>query len=67
MKEAPKTTSDQSPNQNPFHYQEILTSIRQIRPAPDQRLLVVSDVHGHLQWLKELLKKMDYGDRKSVV
>lgn len=67
MKEAPKTTSDQSPNQNPFHYQEILTSIRQIRPAPDQRLLVVSDVHGHLQWLKELLKKMDYGGNDVLI
>lgn len=67
MKEASSTTSGKPPNQNPFQHQELLTSIQQIHPSPDQRLLVVSDVHGHLRWLKELLKKMAYGGNDVLV
>lgn len=67
MREASSTTSGKSPNQNPFQHQELLTSIQQIHPSPDQRLLVVSDVHGHLHWLKELLKKVAYGGNDILV
>lgn len=40
---------------------ELVTTIQQIDPSPTQRLLVVSDIHGHLNWLTALLEKMEYG------
>lgn len=40
---------------------ELVTTIQKIDPLPIQRLLVVSDIHGHLNWLTGLLEKMEYG------
>ena len=39
---------------------EIKTTIQEIDPRPDQRLLVVSDVHGHTDRLMQLLRQMRY-------
>lgn len=39
----------------------MLTTIQRIETLPGQRLLVISDIHGHLNWLIQLLKKMEYG------
>ena len=40
---------------------ELRTTIEQIEAAPGQRLLVVSDIHGHFNRLVQLLKKLEYG------
>lgn len=40
---------------------EIRTTIEKIEPGPGQRLLVVSDIHGHLNRFVQLLRKMEYG------
>ncbi len=40
---------------------EIKTTIQRIEAKPGQRLLVVSDIHGHLDRLIQLLRQMDYG------
>ncbi len=40
---------------------KILTTIESIEAKPGQRLLVVSDIHGHLNRLVQLLEKMNYG------
>ena len=58
--------------------EKIRTTIEKIPAEPGQRLLVTSDVHGHLDHLVQLLRKMEYDgndilvivgdlDRKSVV
>lgn len=39
----------------------IKTTIQRIEAKPRQRLLVVSDIHGHLDRLIQLLRQMDYG------
>lgn len=41
--------------------EEIRTTIEKIEAAPGQRLLVVSDIHGHFNRLVQLLKRMEYG------
>ncbi|MCM1057840.1 MAG: metallophosphoesterase [Firmicutes bacterium] len=41
--------------------EELLTTIQSIEAEPGQRLLVVSDIHGHLNRLIRLLEKMNYG------
>lgn len=41
--------------------EELLTTIQDIETAPGQRLVVISDIHGHLNRLVRLLKKMNYG------
>ncbi|MCM1345270.1 MAG: metallophosphoesterase [Muribaculaceae bacterium] len=47
---------------------EIKTTIENIPAQPGQRLLVVSDIHGHLDWLVQLLKKLEYdGDDILVI
>lgn len=47
---------------------EILTKIQKIEAEPGQRLLVVSDIHGHLNRLVQLLKKMNYdGDDILII
>lgn len=38
-----------------------MTTIHKIESRPGQRLLVVSDIHGHLNRLAQLLRKMNYG------
>lgn len=46
----------------------IKTTIENIPVQPGQRLLAVSDIHGHLDWLVQLLKKMEYdGDDILVI
>ena len=40
---------------------ELCTTIERIGAAPGQRLLVVSDIHGQLDWLIRLLEKAEYG------
>lgn len=40
---------------------ELGTTIEKIEAAAGQRLLVVSDIHGHFNRLVQLLKKMEYG------
>ncbi len=41
----------------------IKTTIQEIAAKPGQRLLVISDVHGHPDRLIQLLRQMDYGGR----
>lgn len=40
---------------------EIKTTVQQIDARPGQRLLAVSDIHGHPDRLAQLLRQMDYG------
>lgn len=40
---------------------EIKTTIQRIEAKPGQRLLVISDIHGHLDRLIQLLRQMGYG------
>ena len=46
---------------------EMLTAIEKIEAAPGQRILVVSDVHGHFNHLVQLLRKMEYGGDDILV
>ena len=47
---------------------ELKTTIQHIEAAPGQRILVVSDIHGHFNYLVQLLKKMEYsGDDILVI
>ena len=46
---------------------ELKTTIQNIEAAPGQRLLVVSDIHGHFNHLVQLLKKMEYGGDDILV
>ncbi|MCM1188996.1 MAG: metallophosphoesterase [bacterium] len=43
------------------------TSIEKIPAAPGQRILVVSDIHGHVNRLVQLLKKLEYGESDILV
>ena len=44
------------------------TTIQQIKAEPGQRIIVVSDIHGHLNHLIQLLKKVNYsGDDILVI
>ena len=44
------------------------TTIQTIKAAPGQRIIAVSDVHGHLNHLIQLLKKINYsGDDILVI
>lgn len=45
----------------------IKTTIEKIPAEPGQRLLVVSDIHGHLDHLVQLLKKMEYDGNDILV
>ncbi len=45
----------------------IVTKIQEIPAGPGQRLLVVSDIHGHLDRLIQLLRQMDYGGEDILV
>lgn len=45
----------------------IKTTIQEIEAKPGQRLLVISDVHGHLDRLVQLLRQMDYGGEDILV
>lgn len=47
--------------------EEIRTTIEKIEAAPGQRLLVVSDIHGHFNRLVQLLKKMEYGGNDILI
>lgn len=40
---------------------ELRTTVQEIKAKPGQRLLVVSDIHGHRSRLARLLEKMEYG------
>lgn len=44
----------------------VRTTIEKIQTEPGQRLLVVSDIHGHLDHLIQLLKKMEY-DKNDIL
>lgn len=44
----------------------LLTTIEKIHAEPGQRLLVVSDIHGHFDCLVQLLKKLEY-DRDDIL
>lgn len=46
---------------------EIRTTIQKIEAGPGQRLLVVSDIHGHLNRLIRLLEKMNYGGNDILI
>ena len=46
---------------------EICTTIERIEAAPQQRLLVVSDIHGHFNCLSRLLQKMEYGGEDILI
>ena len=46
---------------------EVLTTIQKIEIAPGQRLLALSDIHGHFNRLVQLLKKMEYGGNDVLV
>lgn len=45
----------------------IKTTIQEIAAKPGQRLLVVSDVHGHLDRLIQLLRQMDYSGEDILI
>lgn len=45
----------------------IRTTIQKIEAKPGQRLLVVSDIHGHLDRFIQLLRQMDYGGEDILV
>lgn len=45
----------------------VRTTIEKIRTEPAQRLLVVSDIHGHLDHLIQLLKKMEYDGNDILI
>lgn len=45
----------------------IKTTIQEIAAKPGQRLLVISDVHGHPDRLIQLLRQMDYGGEDILV
>ena len=45
----------------------IKTTIQEIAAKPGQRLLVISDVHGHPDRLIQLLRQMDYGGGDILV
>lgn len=47
--------------------EQIRTTVQKIEAAPGQRLLVVSDIHGHFDWLVQLLKKLEYGGDDILV
>ena len=46
---------------------EVQTTIQKIDMVPGQRLLVLSDIHGHFNRLIQLLKKMEYGGNDVLV
>lgn len=46
---------------------EIRTTIEKMEAAPGQRLLVISDIHGHFNHLVQLLKKLKYGGDDILV
>lgn len=46
---------------------ELLTAIQEIKAKPGQRLLVVSDIHGHRSRLVRLLDKMNYGGNDILI
>lgn len=46
---------------------QIRTTIQQIETKPGQRLLVVSDIHGHLDRLVQLLRQLHYGGEDILV
>jgi len=46
---------------------EMLTAVEKIEAAPGQRILVVSDVHGHFNHLVQLLRKLEYGGDDILV
>lgn len=45
----------------------IRTTIQQMEAKPGQRLLVVSDIHGHLDRFIQLLRQMEYGGEDILV
>lgn len=46
---------------------KIRTTIQQIEARPGQRLLVISDIHGHLDRLIQLLKQMHYSGEDILI
>lgn len=46
---------------------EIKTTIQHIQAAPGQRILVISDIHGHFNRLVQLLRKLEYGGDDILV
>lgn len=46
---------------------EIRTTIERIDVEPGQRILAVSDIHGHFDYFVQLLKKMEYGEDDILV
>ena len=45
----------------------MLTKIGRAVFAPDQRVLVTSDIHGHCDQLRQLLEKASYAPEKDVL
>lgn len=44
------------------------TTVQKVKLNPNQRMIVVSDIHGHLDFLVQLLRKVDYsGDDVLVI
>ena len=41
---------------------ELTTKIEQINIEPGKRILVTSDIHGHLSYLKKVLEKASFCD-----
>ena len=47
---------------------DLKTTFQHIEAAPGQRILVISDIHGHFNHLVQLLRKMEYnGDDILVI
>ncbi len=65
MAAAGEQTCDMRKEGNMAH--KIRTTIQQIDARPGQRLLVVSDIHGHLDRFIQLLRQMHYSGEDILV
>lgn len=45
----------------------VRTTIERIAAAPGQRLLVVSDIHGHFDYLVQLLRRLEYDNDDVLI
>ncbi len=43
------------------------TIIKKVLPSPNGRLVAVSDIHGHLHYLKGLLEKVHFSEKDTLV
>lgn len=46
---------------------EFQTKIQRVTPDPGQRLIVVSDIHGHQAWLERLLARVGFSKKDMLI